>query len=327
MAAFVHRIAHAELARLAAADCRALVFRHKVLVIEGAGEDLGAFQALMSRLGEPVHHVLAEFCVPGAREVLTISNLYRNGRPVGVHEGGAYWHTDMSYAARNTVFTALFAGKVPREGGATEFIDCAAGWERIRAAGRVFGPGWSAAELERAWVRHVFGNRAKQSDPTENEQVLSDAQRASLAAGVRHPLVLVHPGTGVPALYAAAATSVGVEGLDAAASRGVLDALSAELLARAPRYSHAYRPGEIVIWDNLSTLHRGPDIPATGDEGDCRLLYRINVDFSKVLPPAQAQAASAATHAGARRSPPGLSAEGPSPSPPMRGIHVGSSHS
>lgn len=71
----------------------------------------------------------------------------------------------------------------------------------------------------------------------------------------------------------------------------ILDILFNWLVAEAPRYEHTYMPGDIVIWDNLSTLHRGPDIPATEDESDYRLLYRINVDYSRVLPLALPQVA------------------------------------
>lgn len=291
MSNFVGKISYAEFMRLSPMKCCEKVFRHKVLVIEAFDKNLNDFQNLMAKLGEPVHHVLENLCVPGCREVLKISNLYRNGIPVGVHEGGAYWHTDMSYSSRNTVFTALFASKVPAIGGGTEFIDCAAGWQQICESLPERGIDIKPKQLTRLQVEHVFGNRARQQDLQANEQRLTEHQRASLPDCVRHPLVLRHPYLGIPSIYAAAATSVGVDGMPRDESLRILDILFNWLVAEAPRYEHTYTPGDIVIWDNLSTLHRGPDIPATEDESDYRLLYRINVDYSRVLPLALPQVA------------------------------------
>jgi taurine dioxygenase len=70
-----------------------------------------------------------------------------------------------------------------------------------------------------------------------------------------------------------------IEGVTPALSHRILDSLVDFLVQQAPRYRHAYRPGDIVIWDNLSTLHKGPPIPKSEGGADARLLYRMNVDF------------------------------------------------
>lgn len=292
MSTFADRISYREFMALSPEQCCDLVFRSKVLVVRADGDDLEAFRRLMARLGEPVHHVLEEFCVPGRREVLMISNLYRNGRPVGVHEGGAYWHTDMSYLRRNTVFTALLASRVPSSGGGTEFIDCAAAWERLCDGSLPAPRGVDPLKIAQFRVRHRFGNRARRRSAAENEQRLSEAQQSALADCVYHPLVLKHPRHGSASLYAAAATSVGIEGLSETESLEILDALFDALVEYAPRYEHRYERGDIVLWDNLSTLHRGPDIPGTEDATDCRLLFRINVDYSRTVLSAPAQLAA-----------------------------------
>ena len=46
------------------------------------------------------------------------------------------------------------------------------------------------------------------------------------------------------------------------------------------KYKHIYKPGEIVIWDNISTIHRGLKIKASNNEKDMRLLFRMNIKYN-----------------------------------------------
>ena len=132
------------------AGFRAALFRYKVLVAPGQALSAAEYHAFMARLGAPVPHVLAQFSLPALRDVLIVSNVYgADGEPIGVHEGGAYWHCDMSYLAANSVLTSLYASsRRPRAGGRTSSTArsrparpssprCCASWswtERQRAA-------------------------------------------------------------------------------------------------------------------------------------------------------------------------------------------------
>lgn len=258
----------------------------KLVVLRGpaTGFDIDAFTQLMEGLGRVAEHPLDQFTVPGRRGVLILSNLYRDGRPVGVHEGGTYWHTDMSYKQQNCVLTALYSVKVPRNPrlSATEFLDCQVTQARLNElrTGRL-APCLEGQDLEAWTVRHVFGNRNRDLDGNAATQELSSAQASELGGAVSHPLVVVHPITQRKSLYATAATSVSIDGQTLELSQRRLNALLGYLLERAPRYTHAYLPGDVVIWDNLSMLHRGSQIPASDDPDDCRLLYRMNIDYSQ----------------------------------------------
>lgn len=262
---------------------RERVFASKVFIIRQRRCNVSAFVALARRLGRPVNHVLENFSLPGLREVIRISNLYRNGAPLGVHDGGTYWHTDMSYKEDNTVFTALCAERVPKSGasGGTEFIDCESAYGLLKDAVRsgaasILPDGF---DLDTAMVMHRFGNRERLANPQAAVQELRPDQMAEMGASVRHPLIVRHPATGRKSIYAVAATAMAIEGLSQQESIRVLDLLHDFLQTFAPRYTHRYRPGDIVVWDNLSTMHRGQQIGRSEDEDDCRMLYRMNLNY------------------------------------------------
>lgn len=267
---------------LSATQLRDEICRSKVMVLRCPSVSVSDFSEFMLRLGRTVNHVLEQYCLPAYRHVLTISNLYRDGRSIGVHEGGGYWHTDMSYARDNILFTGLHAAKVPNSGGETEFIDCEAALEMVTGAIRNghLGERPRRVALDKLLVEHRFGNRERLRNADASEQWLDDDQVRSLDEGVWHPLVLRHPIIGSRSLYAVCATSRRISGWSKSESVDLLDAIFDYVLAHAPRYTHRYREGDIVVWDNVSTLHCGPNIPRTEDESDCRLLYRINVSYA-----------------------------------------------
>jgi taurine dioxygenase len=284
-ASFVRVVSAEDVRDVPGDQVRRLVVDHKVLVIRQRNNTLGVegFVSLMKSLGTPVLHPLRRFSLPGHPEIIKISNLYQGGAAVGVHEGGTYWHTDMSYKERKGVLTALYSVMEPASRGvsATEFVDCEAAYRVITAgvrSGSIECPG-SLAGRWGAQVRHRFGNRDAARDPGATTQRLTAAEAASLEPGVMHPLVLNHPLTGRPALYAVAATSVGIDGVSEEESVRVLTWLFEMVLEHAPRYVHHYKTGDVVIWDNLSTLHRGVPIDGTDDPRECRLLHRMNVEY------------------------------------------------
>lgn len=257
------------------------ICQSKVLVVRDATIDLGEYSGLMRSLGAPINHVLEQYCVPGWREVLIVSNLEVHGKAVGVRDGGSYWHTDMSYRSDSSVFTSLLASKVPAEGGHTEFIDCVEGLKLLldaRERGELDDT-LQDLNIQVARVVHRFGNREQLRDESASSQPLTPSQTETLARPVIHPLLTTHPLTGYVSLYAVAGTSMEIEGLDEQESRQILNALFDFLLEYAPRYRHTYRPADLVIWDNLTTLHCGPKVRSTTDPNNCRFLYRMNVDF------------------------------------------------
>ncbi|MCY4501266.1 MAG: TauD/TfdA family dioxygenase, partial [Alphaproteobacteria bacterium] len=90
------------------------------------------------------------------------------------------------------------------------------------------------------------------------------------------PLVLAHPVTGRPALYGAASTSRGIRGLEDAEARALLDALAEHASQDRFVHAHRYRPGDIVLWDNFSLMHKATLIDRASGPGTQRYLHRIS---------------------------------------------------
>ena len=68
-------------------------------------------------------HVLHQFHLPGHPEILTVSNIIENGKPVGLGDAGKYWHSDISYKALPSLGSLLHAQELPSEGGDTLFAN------------------------------------------------------------------------------------------------------------------------------------------------------------------------------------------------------------
>ena len=84
--------------------------------------------------GRPEPHILSHLRLPDFPEILPLSNVFEKGEPIGVYDGAAYWHTDMSYRAEPPSTSLLFALEVPEEGGDTGFANMYLACEELPAA-------------------------------------------------------------------------------------------------------------------------------------------------------------------------------------------------
>jgi len=128
-------------------------------------------------------------------------------------------------------------------GGETEFADCRAAYDAL--------PEMLRAEAEDRFAEHwVHHSRSTLGwEPTEEEI------RGAMPP-VRWPLVRVHPGSGRKTLYIGAHARR-VIGMALPAGRILLRDLLEHATAADFVYRHAWRPGDLVLWDNRSVMHRG----------------------------------------------------------------------
>lgn len=260
-------------------DIRKRLFEHRVLVIRGQRLSPASYQGFMERFGRTVHHVLQDLTVEGFPAMLKISDyLEDDGSPYGVLDGGSYWHSDMSYLPGLGIATSLYAVSASARSGGTSFLDLRHGWELVRSDPEMLRilncrtPEDALALL----VTHAFGNRRALRDRTAPEQPLSDRQRSTLSV-TRHRLVERHPVTGSASLFAISGSAMELAGEPSGAE--ILDRFEDALFPLLQPYTHHYEPGDLIVWDNMSTLHRGTGVEPTHDFEECRLLYRINVDY------------------------------------------------
>lgn len=172
-----------------------------------------------------------------------ISNLDANGDPVDRSASAVSnykWHTDKSYRRVPPMMTSLYAVELPRRGGDTEFANTAMAYSALPAE----------AKRQIAGLRVLFrwgAGRHPSDDPP--------AAGGEAREPVDHPLVRTHPETGCKALYLGNHASHILD-LPIAEGRALLDQLLLHATQPEFVYTHRWRVGDLVMWDNRCLLHR-----------------------------------------------------------------------
>ena len=238
---------------------------HGFAVLPGQTLSAEQFVAFSRRLGRPEPHVIDRFHHPADPNILILSNVHRNGQPIGLVDAGTYFHTDYSYLDVPARCTILHSIQMPRAGSGTTFANQRQAYADLPAATR--------DRIEGLVVRHHYGNRDDLDEASRTvASVLTETEKQKVT-WVRHPLVRRHPHTGVPCLYAVSGSSFEIEGMPAAEGRALLDELKAH--STQPAYCHTYNYGigDVIVWDHVQLLHAAP----LTDYSDARTLWRITV--------------------------------------------------
>ena len=205
-----------------------------------------------ARFGELEVNIANMFYEPGLPEVMILSNMVENGKPIGLSDAGQSWHTDMSYSETIAFCNVLYGISIPlRDGhplGNTEFCDMAAAYEDL--------PAGFKQKLAGKTVLHDFNQfwemmRREKGSP---RPPLTQAQRAAKPP-VSHPIFLAHPITGRKQLYANPGYSVRINELPENESGEILKYLFAHQTSPKYRYAHRWQAGDVLMWDNMRTIH------------------------------------------------------------------------
>jgi len=255
-------------------DHEVVVFREQKL----APEQQVAFTR---RFGELEHHVRKESRLAGFPEILIVSNvLDERGRAIGAQDAGRFWHSDLSYKREPSLLSTLYALEVPMQRGRvlgdTAFASAVAAYaalpeekkRRLEGLRNVHSYRYYRAKNAEAQKAEVAaGGRVVQEHVPSEEQLRS-------VPDVEMPLVRTHPVTGRKALFVNEAHTSHIVGLP----KGEAEALLAELCRHIVRpefgYTHRWRPGDLLMWDNCAVQHK-----ATFDYALPlrRLMYRTTV--------------------------------------------------
>jgi taurine dioxygenase len=227
---------------------------------------------------------------PGVPEVMILSNVVENGRPIGLADAGQGWHTDMSYSRMIAFANVLYGLKIPRRNGttlgATQFANTQAAYADL--------PADVKRTLEGKTVLHDFEKfwemMRRRGGAASSRLPLTDAQRRQKPP-VSHPLVMVHPISGRKSLYADPGYTVRIDGMPEAESEELLQSLFRHQLQSRFQYTHRWSEGDVVVWDNLWTLHNA-EADYRADEP--RLIRRCQAMANLVFTPAFADLAQAA---------------------------------
>lgn len=176
--------------------------------------------------------------------VHTVSNLDADGKPSGKlpERGNYFWHSDKSYHDVPSLLTMLHAVRLPPSGGPTQFANTEMAYAALPEAMK--------QRLEGLRAIHSWENsrRKSGSSPATEAQIRERPP-------VDHPVARTHPVRGTKALYLGNHSSH-VIGMEEQAGRALLAELEAHATSPAFLYSHRWREGDLVMWDNRCLLHR-----------------------------------------------------------------------
>ena len=201
--------------------------------------------AFTRRFGEIEYNIFSErWSVPGSPEIVVVSNITEDGKPIGLKRAGENWHSDMCSTARPPRGTLLFALEIPTLHGLTlgdtEFASAAAAYDALPDALR--------HRIEGRKVIFDFAARKRAFPPSASEIARNPP--------VRHPIVRTHPRTGRKCLYAMRDDCTGMEGLEQEEADSLIAALADHIVKPAHIYRHQWRPGDVLMWDNCTVQHR-----------------------------------------------------------------------
>ncbi len=235
---------------------------HGVLCFPDQHLEPGQQVAFASRFGTLEINVAAgPYTEPDHPEVMILSNIRRDGKPIGLGDAGQGWHTDMSYSREIAFANVLYALEVPRRDGRplgrTLFANMHAAYEDLPAELKQRLHGRTAVhDFEKFW--EMMRRR-----PGSTRGPLTPEQRAKKPP-VSHPVFLRHPITGRTVLYCNPGYAVRIEGLPRQESDQLLETLFAHQLQEKFQYAHEWAERDLLIWENIGTLHNaiadyGPD--------------------------------------------------------------------
>jgi alpha-ketoglutarate-dependent taurine dioxygenase len=190
-----------------------------------------------------------------------IGNANIDGLAGDLPEGSLQFHQDGCYSPAPGLYTFLYAIEVPKVGGNTLFCSTARAYRALPAELR--------ERLLECRIIHVH----------DHEGMLEE-DRGDHAQRHTHPVVISHPSSGEPQLFCNRLMAAAIEGLPPAESSALISQICDELERPEEIYSHAWRVGDVVAWDNLLVQHGRTDYAPT----ERRWMRRTHVVGAPLIP-------------------------------------------
>ena len=205
--------------------------------------------------GEAVPHVRKQLDNRELEEIFIVSNVKENGQAIGaLGNAELTFHSDLSYLHKPGTLSMLYAIEIPEEGGNTYWCDCYAAYEA----------------LSNKMKQHLVGVRAVHKHYVEE-------QNPEIPAS--HPIVCTHPKTGRKALYVGPHLTDHIEDVTQEESEKLLGQLYEHALRPEFVYTHQWRIGDLVLFDNRCTMHRRDPFP----DDQRRVMWRTQI-FNDIAP-------------------------------------------
>jgi alpha-ketoglutarate-dependent 2,4-dichlorophenoxyacetate dioxygenase len=251
------------------AAARAAFEDHSVLVFRGeevSGESQLAFSrrfgppevTKVGSLGTGSHFVILTTIGPDGKVVP------EDHRYAMRNKANQLWHTDSSFKSVPALTSILSARTIPATGGETEFVSTRLAFDRLDPA--------LQNKLENSFAWHHYGYSRGKIAPG-----LATTEELAALSPQCWRMVWKNPVNGRNALYLAS-HAYAVEGMEPKAGETLIEELTAAATAPGTSYEHKWRAGDVVMWDNRATMHRGRPWP--GNEP--RYMVRTTISATAV---------------------------------------------
>jgi alpha-ketoglutarate-dependent 2,4-dichlorophenoxyacetate dioxygenase len=234
-------------------EVRAAFEQHSVLVLRGQ-EVTDEAQLAFSRRFGPLEVTKVGSLGVGTNLVI-LSTIDENGKVVPAdhrlalrNKANQLWHTDSTFKRVPALASVLSARIIPARGGETEYVSTRLAWERLDPALR--------ERLANSFAWHDYAHSRGKIAP----DLASAEERAALPPQCWR-LGWKNPANGCTALYIAS-HAYAIEGMEQDAAQQLLEKLMDAATAPGASYVHSWRSGDVVMWDNRATMHRGRPWPA-----------------------------------------------------------------
>ncbi|HRD77850.1 MAG TPA: TauD/TfdA family dioxygenase [Hyphomicrobiaceae bacterium] len=258
----------------ALAELQQAIDRYAVLVFHGprlSEEDQAEFALRFGELESQNGVLTTDVKRRISPKLVDISNLDEDNKVLGREDrrrmfalGNQLWHTDSSFKRVPAKYSLLHAHSVTPEGGETQLVDMRAAYDRL-------SPKMKARVDGRIVEHSIFTSRAKLGF-TE----FSAEERRTLPP-VHRDLVRVHPGSGRNSLYLASHASH-IVGEPLPDGRMLIADLMEQATLPEHVYTHRWAVGDLVMWDNRCTMHRGRPYDEAANRRDMRRATTLDRD-------------------------------------------------
>lgn len=224
--------------------------------------------AFTRKFGEVASYTRKEFAESEQPEILILSNLTKDGKPIGSPVSGRVWHTDGHYLTEPPAGSMLYALEIPPQGGDTWFANMFAAYDELPDVTRN-RIGDLKVVISRVQSRPY--NYPDRPPPTQAE--------CAEWVDVPQPMVLTHVENGRKAIYAGGNVPWRIVGMSEAESAPLVTFVQEFSVLPRFTYRHKWRPGDIILWDNRSAMHQATPYDQITHR---RLLHRTSLGHRKI---------------------------------------------
>lgn len=270
-----------------AAALRDALARHKVIRIHAPDAGPDAFIAVAQALGQIEPFFLSAYSLKSHPQIYVLSNVRENGAPIGRDGAGFHWHSDHTFEEKPCSATMLHAVETPPEGGDTLFVDMVDAYRRLSPEDKALIEGKRAIhayrkaefaftaepDMDAETTARVEALKARRAAEEAARPPSASAQASGEKPPVAHPIARRHPVTGELALFLNQEMMTGVEGMETDEGLALLERLVRHATPAERIMRYKWSAGDIVVWDNASTMHAA----TFTDPEHRRIMHRLTI--------------------------------------------------